>query len=141
MVKVGPSGGGTFDERAMDRLTDMGRWMVVHGRAIYGCTQAPADFPTPPHCLLTYHPGRRRLYVHVLEWPMGGQQYANLSLDGFAGKVRYAQLLNDGSEIRFADLSASRMAREQGLDARTLTLQLPVQAPDVTIPVIELFLE
>ena len=63
-----------------------------------------------------------------------------LHLDGFAGKVKYAQLLNDASELRFVDRQGAWMAEESGIPGRTLILKLPVQKPDVTIPVIELFL-
>jgi alpha-L-fucosidase len=66
----------------------------------------------------------KRLYVHVFAWP-----FQHLHLDGFAGKVEYAQLLNDASEVRW---------NEHG---DTLTLNLPVQKPNVTLPVIELFMK
>jgi alpha-L-fucosidase len=52
-------------------------------------------------------------------------------MDGMVGKVEYAQLLNDASEIRM------RESAETGV----LTLNLPIQKPDVTVPVIELFLK
>ena len=71
LLNVGPTARGTFDDRALDRLKGIGNWMSLHGRSIYGCTQAPAEFPKPPNCLLTYNPATKRLYVHVLEWPMG----------------------------------------------------------------------
>src|SRR5512140_3650706 len=82
LLNVGPTGRGTFDERALDRLRGIGAWMDKNGRSVYGCTQAPAELPAPRNCLLTYNPDTRRLYVHVLEWPLGV-----LALDGFAGRV------------------------------------------------------
>jgi alpha-L-fucosidase len=48
-----------------------------------------------------------------------------------AGKVEYAQLLNDASEIRM----------RESQDSGVLTLELPIQRPNVTVPVIELFLK
>ena len=57
---------------------------------------APAEFRRPRDCRLTYNPETKRLYVHVFAWP-----FQHLHLDGFAGKVEYAQLLNDASEIPF----------------------------------------
>ncbi len=136
LLNVGPTGRGTFDRRAMDRLHGMGEWTRYHGRAIYGCTQAPEEFRKPDNCLLTYNPELDRLYIHVLEWP-----FKSLHLDGYAGRVKYAQLLNDASEIKFADKKGAWMAKEKGFTQGTLTLQLPVTPPDVTVPVIELFLE
>ena len=132
LLNVGPTSRGTFDNRATRRLQEIGAWMKLHGRSIYGCTQAPAEFKVPENCLLTYNPDKKRLYVHLLVWPMG-----TLRLEGYAGKVKYAQLLNDGSEVqieRRTDEWASR-------DMSTLTLALPILKPDVAIPVIELFLD
>jgi alpha-L-fucosidase len=134
LLNVGPTARGEFDERAMDRLSGIGEWMRRHGRSIYGCTQAPEEFQVPQDCRLTYNPETLRLYVHLFAWPVQA-----LHLDGFAGKVEYAQLLNDASEIRFTD-AAARLERWGGPGRDTITLELPVQKPDVTVPVIELFL-
>ncbi len=135
LLNVGPTARGTFDRRALDRLEGIGEWMKLHSRSIYSCTQAPEEYKAPDNCLLTYNPESRRIYIHVLQWPLG-----QLYLKGYAGKVKYAQLLNDASELRFADKQGAWMAEEGGIPDRTLILRLPVQKPDVTIPVIELFL-
>jgi alpha-L-fucosidase len=135
LLNVGPTARGEFDERAMDRLSGIGEWMKRHGRSIYGCTQAPEEFQAPQDCRLTYNPDRNRLYVHLFAWP-----FRALHLDGFAGKIEYAQLLNDASEIRFADTSA-HLERWGGTGGDTITLELPVRKPNVTVPVIELFLK
>jgi len=128
LLNVGPTGRGEFDQRAMDRLAGMGEWMRRHGRSIYGCTQAPEAFPQPKDCRLTYNPETRRIYVHVFAWP-----FRHLHLDGFAGRVEYAQLLHDASEILLNEAPDS--------PRKTLTLNLPVGKPDVTVPVIELFIK
>ncbi|NLF31823.1 MAG: alpha-L-fucosidase [Planctomycetes bacterium] len=134
LLNVGPTARGEFDARAQERLAAMGRWMKYHGRSIYGCTQAPEGFKTPQDCRLTYNPRTGRLYVHVFAWPTG-----LLHLDGMAGRVKYAQLLNDGSEIR-PGLNHEAIAQRADMGADTLTLRLPVRKPDVLVPVIELFL-
>jgi alpha-L-fucosidase len=135
LLNVGPTGRGEFDERALDRLAGIGRWMHHHSRAIYGCTAAPADIAAPADCRLTYNPTTRRLYVHVLAWPMG-----QLHLDGLAGRVEYAQLLNDASEVRISQ-PPPHQAEVDGPGGQTLTLSLPVRQPSVAVPVIELFLK
>jgi alpha-L-fucosidase len=124
LLNVGPTARGVFDSRANERLAGMGQWIDYHARSIYGCTQAPDDFTAPRNCLLTYNPAAKRLYIHVLDWPISA-----LHLPGYAGKFKYAQLLSDGSEIRYS-------TNEKGV-----TLNLPVQRPNVEIPVIELILE
>ena len=136
LLNVGPTGRGEFDERAMDRLNGIGEWMKRHSRSIYGCTQAPPEFPCPKNCSLTYHPEKKRLYVHVLAWP-----YKHLHLYGnaYAERVEYAQLLNDASEIRTG--LDSWHADQIGQTRDTLVLNLPAQKPNVAVPVIELFLK
>jgi alpha-L-fucosidase len=142
LLNVGPTARGEFDERAMDRLSGIGKWMKHHSRSIYGCTQAPEAFTPPQDCRLTYNPDTNRLYVHVFAWPS-----KELHLDGFAGRVKYAQLLNDGSEIPFVERPLWQ-ASVEGTAQDTLVLQLPVQEPNpstgsghrVAVPVIELFL-
>jgi alpha-L-fucosidase len=124
LLNVGPTARGVFDSRANERLEGMGKWMAYHNRSIYGCTQAPDNFQAPKNCLLTYNPATKRLYIHVLEWPISA-----LHLTGYNGKFKYAQLLNDASEVRYRT------------DGDNVTLNLPVLKPDIEVPVIELFLE
>ena len=139
LLNVGPTARGQLDQRALDRLEGMGKWMKQHGRAIYGCTRAPDEFAKPDNCLLTYNPDLKRIYAHVLDWRFG-----EIDLPGFAGKVEYAQLLNDASEIRMmeADPNDPSAGTQDGRSRELLTLRIPVQKPiGVEIPVIELFLK
>ncbi|MFT4030863.1 MAG: alpha-L-fucosidase [Siphonobacter sp.] len=137
LLNVGPTARGFFDERANDRLKSLGIWMDYHNRSIYGCTQAPETFKTPANCLLTYSPDRKRLYIHVLSWP-----FKSLHLEDYKGTFKYAQLLNDGSEIMF---KTNTKVTGHGHTTETsgendVILELPVIQPNVEIPVIELFL-
>lgn len=134
LLNVGPTGRGELDERALSRLGVIGRWMKRHGRSIYGCTQAPHWIKAPQDCRLTYNPEKKALYVHLLVWP-----YKHLYLDGLGGKVEYGQLLNDASEIRLS--GDAWHARHMSQPADVLTITLPQRRPDVTVPVLELFLK
>jgi alpha-L-fucosidase len=109
--------------------------MQVNSPSIYGCTEAPEGFKTPQNSLLTYNPRARRLYIHLLDWPMG-----QLTLDGYADRVKYAQFLHDASEV---EMSSKKDATWMPEDAKSgdLILRLPVVKPNVEIPVIELFLK
>jgi alpha-L-fucosidase len=124
LLNVGPTSRGTFDDRANERLDGIAKWMNLHSRSVYGCTQAPDEYKAPDNCFMTYNQKAKRLYLHVLEWP-----FLSLYLPGYGDKIKYAQLLNDGSEIRY-----------QKKD-NDITLSLPVERPNVEIPVIELILE
>ncbi|WP_207755981.1 alpha-L-fucosidase [Nonomuraea cypriaca] len=134
LLNVGPNGRGAFDPRALETLRGIGDWTRLHGRSVYGT--GPSTYEAPPDCRYTQRGDR--LYVHLFAWP-----YRHLHLPGLAGKVRYAQLLNDASEIRTLVPDPARDSGHTKLGALppgTLTLQLPVQRPDVAVPVVELFL-
>ena len=134
LLNVGPTSRGEFDDRALNCLKGIGDWMRRHSRSIYGCTQAPEGIKTPQDCRLTYNPQTRRLYVHILAWP-----YKHLHLYGLAGKVEYAQLLNDGSEVGMG-MDAWHTS-QLGTGKDVLSLTLPQQRPAVTVPVVELFMK
>ena len=133
LMNVGPTARGMFDERAEKALTNMGEWMKFNSRSIYGCTQAPAEFKAPENSILTYNPITKRLYIHLLSYPL-----QNLTLPNFKGKVKYAQFLHDASEIKIT-AKESIWIKEEG-NSNDLNLNLPVIKPNVVIPVIELIL-
>lgn len=133
LMNVGPTARGVFDERAEKALKNMGEWMKFNSRSIYGCTQAPAEFKAPENSILTYNPITKRLYIHLLTYPL-----QNLTLPNFKGKVKYAQFLHDASEIKIT-AKESIWIKEEG-NSNDLNLNLPVIKPNVVIPVIELIL-
>ena len=100
MLNVGPTSRGEFDSRALSRLKAMGEWMFRHGRSIYDCTQASEEFKVPQDCRLTYNANTKRLYIHVFAWP-----FKHLYLSGYKGKIKYAHLLNDASEIKMTEIT------------------------------------
>lgn len=138
LLNVGPTARGNFDARATERLEGIGQWMKYNNRAIYGCTQAPEEFQKSDNCFLTYNPETKRLYVHLLQWP-----FKTIYLPGYKGKVKYAQFLHDGSEIKYTSRSNASASEHMAITAgeNDLIVHLPVEKPQVEIPVIELFLE
>ncbi len=134
LLNVGPTGRGTFDERAKDALASIGDWMKYNSRSIYNCTQAPEEFVVPENSLLTYNPKSNRLYIHLLVYPL-----QNFLLPGYKGKVKYAQFLHDASEIQITEPAGHWENKE--LAEGDINLSLPVTKPDVEIPVIELILK
>ncbi|MFI7420456.1 alpha-L-fucosidase [Nonomuraea sp. NPDC049684] len=135
LLNVGPTGRGALDPRARHTLAAIGEWMSLHARAVHGA--GPSAFTPPPNALYTQRAGR--LYLHLLSWPL-----KHVHLPGLAGRVRYAQFLHDGSEVRFhqadGDLHEHNNLALPGQPPGTLTLTLPVAAPDVPLPVVELVL-
>jgi len=124
LLNVGPTARGDFDYRADNALENMGKWMSHNSASIYGCTQAPEEFKAPESSLITYNETSKRLYVHLLDYPLG-----SLRMSGYKGKIKYAQFLHDNSEIRFS---------ENGDD---VILTLPVLKPAYEIPVVEILLK
>ena len=102
--------------------------MNLNNRSIYGCTEAPAEFTAPANTVLTYNPVTKRLYIHMLAYPMG-----RLNLKNMAEKVKYVQFLHDASEVKYSTGT--------GEDAGSLSLQLPIQKPPVEIVVLEVYLK
>lgn len=134
LLNVGPNARGEFDHRAIERLRGMGEWMRVNSRSIYGCTAS--DFTPPPDCRFTQN--GKRLYLHVFAWP-----FKHVHLDGMAGMIKYAQLLNDASEIRYTEGDPKKKPDSITPRGRrgTVTLELPIAKPPVAVPVIEVFLK
>jgi alpha-L-fucosidase len=131
LMNVGPTARGTFDQRAIDALAVYHDWMTVNSDSIYGCTQS--EFIAPQDCRLTQN--GKKLYVHVFAWP-----FKFLLIEELAGKVEYAQLLHDGSEVLMDAIPEWQLEHMQ-VPKDTLVLSLPVKQPDVVVPVIELTLK
>ncbi|SEA46157.1 alpha-L-fucosidase [Arachidicoccus rhizosphaerae] len=125
ILNVGPTARGEFDYRAVSHLDSIAYWMHANNRAIYGCTFAPDSYQVPDGTKLTYNPTTKRLYICLYDIPENGK----LKLTGYTGKIKYAQLLNDASELTYT---------QQGQD---LILNMPKVRPPYDIPVVELFLQ
>lgn len=132
LMNVGPTGRGNFDERAKKALAAYAQWMRLHDGSIYGCTQS--DFHSPAD--VRYTQNGKRVYVHIYAWP-----FRQLHLPELAGKVEYAQLLNDASEVPFKEATEEIRSDEATPPEGGIVLALPVIKPNVTVPVVELFLK
>jgi alpha-L-fucosidase len=125
ILNVGPTARGEFDYRATHALDSMAYWMHANSKSIYNCTYAPDNFKVPEGTKLTYNKATGKLYVHLFEYPKG-----KLILPGYNGKIKYAQFVNDDSELLYAQSGNNDLA-----------LTLPAKKPPYEIPVIELTLE
>ena len=135
LLNVGPTGRGEFDPRARATMAKLGEWLRVNGRSIYGAT-AEEELTAPVDCRYTRR--GNRLYLHVFNWPM-----RHIHLEGLGGgKIEYAQFLHDASEIRYSESDPHQQAQNTtpAGDEGIVTLEVPIQKPDVLVPVVELFL-
>ncbi|MEO6949998.1 MAG: alpha-L-fucosidase [Ginsengibacter sp.] len=124
ILNVGPTARGEFDYRATNALDSLAKWMYANSKSIYNCSFAPETFQVPVNEKLTYNATAKRLYVHLYDYPSTG----TLTLPGYKGKIKYAQFLNDNSELLY---------KEEGND---IVLTLPWKKPGYEIPVVELVL-
>lgn len=132
LMNVGPTARGAFDDRALEALQVYADWVRLHARSIYGCTQS--DYRAPSGCRFTQNGDR--LYLHIFDWP-----FRHIYLDGLAGKVAYAHLLNDASEVGMIAPGGQSDHMRPHVPDGTLLLELPVVRPNVIVPVVELFLQ
>ncbi len=137
LMNIGPTSRGVLCDREREILDYYAHWMRFNSRSIYNCGAAPKDFPPPPRdCRYTYNPDLKRLYVHLMRWPTG-----TLALPGLAGRVKYAQLLCDGT--RMQPVKADVWSNEN-LNPRvtpgSYAMRLMSEPENMPIPVIELFL-
>lgn len=140
-MNVGPDARGLWDDTSKEILADVGDWLLRHGDSIYGATGS--NYPTPINCCYTRK--GNKLFLHFFSWP-----YRTILIPELGGKVSFARLLNDGSEITFLDVSNldAKLSKEnkksnmkEPLDPTMIRLNLPVREPNELIPVIELTLK
>ena len=134
LMNVGSTARGFLDDRAEKGLGYFAKWMKYNSKSIYGCGAAPG-LTAPDGCRYTWNPETKRLYLHVYSWP-----FRFLELQGLGGKVKYAQLLHDMSEIHWDEASAAATFKAPTSDGN-ISLKLPVQKPDDVVPVVEIFLK
>ncbi len=135
LLNIGPDGHGCIDDRSQKILSEVGEWLHKHHKAVIGCTGTPAGLPEPEGCRYTWNPENKRLYLHLFSWPD-----RRIFLGGLCEKIEYAQMLNDGSELLFEEYNPKNLHGSRTPEG-FMKLCLPIQRPDVALPVVELFLK
>ncbi|HUU23585.1 MAG TPA: hypothetical protein VM389_13720, partial [Phycisphaerae bacterium] len=119
MLNVGPDGMGRVPEMSARILRRLGRWLGVHGEAIYGTSPSPLG-PMPwGEC--TARDGK--LYLHVLHWPGDGR----LIVPGLPASVRSVRLMGSRAKLSVRKLDGGTEIR------------LPSRRPGSLVPVIEIY--
>ena len=66
LLNVGPKPDGTLPEDWVDRLSDIGHWLKVNEKAVYGAEGCPQQHESDT---MLYTRQGKRLYLHMLQWP------------------------------------------------------------------------
>jgi alpha-L-fucosidase len=91
LLNVGPTARGEIPPECVDILGQVGEWMHRNADSIYGCGNAGLSKPEWGR----WTKKGSKLYAHVLDRGIGP-----VNLRGLEGRLAYARLVADGSEIR-----------------------------------------
>lgn len=127
LLNIGPTAEGTFPQMSLERLRGMGKWMDLHGDAIYGTSASPFPQLDWGRCTVKTEGDRSKLYLHVFDWPLDGR----LVLPGIGNKVISAKLMSAPKAV----IAAAK------IDTDVAVRMLPRRAPNEHVSVIELEIE
>jgi alpha-L-fucosidase len=74
LLNIGPTALGEVPQASVERLRDMGKWLRINGKSIYGIKANPFSKSSWGWYTQRGLPGNiTRLYCHVLDWPENGK--------------------------------------------------------------------
>jgi alpha-L-fucosidase len=135
LLNMGPTARGNFPDSFVEMLIKIGDWMEVNEKSIRDCTAAPSEYSPPHNGYYTWNESEKILYLHLFSWPDRRVHLPNLQ-----GRIAYAQLLHDGSELSLTE-NDSKNPNLCNIMTDACTLALPVKKPATELPVIEIFLK
>jgi len=94
LLNVGPTPRGRIQEEFVTNLQEIGQWMRENGESIYGA--GISQFTPPADARYTQKQGM--LYLHLFHHLPGW-----LTLPELGGRVEYATLLRDGTDLQIKD--------------------------------------
>ena len=124
LLNVGPTAEGVFPEPSVDRLRDIGSWMKINQESIYGTSASPFPVLLWGRCTQKSTADGTRLYLHVFDYPPGGE----LVVPGILSTCQQAFFL--------ADRSKNLLPVTRREDA--LVISLPGTPPDTVNTVVVL---
>ncbi len=95
LLNVSPTGDGTLLPQAMERLSEIGKWMDINSGSIYGTTGNPLGPLDWGRCTKKVNGGKTTLYLHVFDWPADGK----LLVPGLKNQIQEAKLLDGGAAL------------------------------------------
>lgn len=121
LLNVSPDGEGRIPFEQVEILQNVGRWMKIHGQAIYGAGPSPVEAPN----LGLASRVKDRVYLLIQRWPGRTAPFA-----WCGSKVKSARVLTTG-----------QYARVEQKEDRVWLHDLPPYPPDPYLNVIELTFE
>jgi alpha-L-fucosidase len=97
LLNVGPRGDGTVPEEAYARLGAIGRWLAVHGEAVYG-SMTRLEGRLEPWVNSGYWTLRERTGYY---WLLRGEASPGFSIARVEGRVRQVSVLHTGRPVAF----------------------------------------
>ncbi|CAG7624494.1 hypothetical protein PAECIP111802_01070 [Paenibacillus allorhizosphaerae] len=122
LLNVGPTPEGEFDDKSIEILQGVGRWMEQNDESVHGTSGSPIGKPQWGRCTAN----GQKLYLHVFDWPASGE----LIVPGLRNGLARAYLLADPKRT---PLRWERVGKED------IRLYVPSEAldPDATVIVAE----
>ena len=101
LLNVGPRGGGQIPEPAAEKLKSLGRWLEVHGEAVYGDLH-PVEGIVEPWCntgFWTLRKGEGETWIGFY-WLLRGDPHGSFSIAGLSPAPTRVTLMHTGEEVR-----------------------------------------
>tara|TARA_B100000809_G_scaffold200926_1_gene201348 strand:+ start:516 stop:2219 length:1704 start_codon:yes stop_codon:yes gene_type:complete len=124
LFNVGPDGLGVVPRKGSEFLEEAGSWIRKYPQVIYGAGPSPWDYKLPWGDITTKGTS---MFLAVSEWPRDGKLY----LPGLKSKIASAKLLNGDKKLKI-EFSKSK---------DWITFNIPYEAPEKTISIIEVKLK
>lgn len=120
LMNIGPKGDGAFDNKDIEILEDIGKWMDKYGTSIYGVERG--GLPLQSWGVSTQKGST--IYLHVFNWPADGELY----IGGLPANINKIYLLND----------KNTQLPHTVLNKTDMYISVPATAPDASNSVIVL---
>jgi len=130
LLNIGPMADGRIEPRQVEELKEMGAWLKMYGRGIYGTRGGPFK---PGHWGVSTCKDNR-IFIFVMQWPKKGA----LKLPPLPVKVRSSTLLSGGElKLDQSDEGISITVPKEGRRDIASVIELTVDGKALDIPPVD----